>query len=270
VLSQRVATAVILLAVVVTALFLLPNHWWALVLLIPLVIALWEWGGLIGAQRWPRALLCVAGAACCALLWLALTAGSHAIVIAVLAVSVAFWAVAVPGCLSGRLPLPRAADAVAGLLATVPAWLALTLLQPRPWLLLMLLAVIWISDSAAYFAGRAYGRRKLAPSISPGKTWEGVAGALAAVTMYFVALWFIFLRAQPAAHFLREWVLFLAIAVLGVVGDLFESWIKRRAGVKDSGHWLPGHGGILDRIDALAAGMPLAALCYAAGRIFAG
>lgn len=268
-LSQRLLTAAVLLAAVVAALFLLPDQWWAAVLLMPLAIALWEWGALIGWNGWPRALLCVIGVACCVLLWVTLVSGAHAVAIAVLVLSLAFWVAAAPWYLSGRRPLQHAAGAVAGLLVTVPTWLALVLL-PRPWLLLMLLAIIWISDSAAYFAGRAYGRRKLAPAISPGKTWEGVAGALAAVTMYFVALWFIFLRTQPAAHFFREWALFLAIAGLGIIGDLFESWIKRRAGAKDSGHWLPGHGGILDRIDALTAGMPLAALCYAAGRIFAG
>ena len=127
------------------------------------------------------------------------------------------------------------------------------------------MATVWIADTAAYFAGRAFGRRKLAPAISPGKTWEGVYGALAAVAAYALALW---PAARRAGGFddsgiapLAGWIAAaLVLAALSVVGDLFESLLKRQAGVKDSGSILPGHGGILDRIDALLAAMPAAAL----------
>jgi phosphatidate cytidylyltransferase len=124
---------------------------------------------------------------------------------------------------------------------------------------------VWVADIAAYFAGRAFGRRKLAPAISPGKTWEGVYGALAAVVLYALALVPLARAAgyprEPTALAIAAWiVLALALTALAVGGDLFESLLKRLAGVKDSGTLLPGHGGILDRIDALLAALPLAAL----------
>jgi len=124
---------------------------------------------------------------------------------------------------------------------------------------------VWIADTAAYFSGRAFGRRKLAPQVSPGKTWEGVYGGLAAVGLYALAL--VPLAAEGgfkgvvAPLSVIVWIaLALALAALSVVGDLCESLLKRQAGVKDSGRLLPGHGGVLDRIDALLAAMPAAAL----------
>jgi phosphatidate cytidylyltransferase len=127
------------------------------------------------------------------------------------------------------------------------------------------MAIVWIADTAAYFAGRALGKRKLAPQISPGKTWEGVYGALAAVAIYALALVPVAERAgysgdpTPLAIALAV-VCALALAAISVVGDLTESLLKRHAGAKDSGRLLPGHGGVLDRIDALIAAMPPAAL----------
>jgi phosphatidate cytidylyltransferase len=127
------------------------------------------------------------------------------------------------------------------------------------------MAIVWIADTAAYFTGRAFGRVKLAPQVSPGKTWEGVYGGLAAVAVYALAL--VPLAADggftgavsPLA--VAGWVVCaVALAGLSVVGDLCESLLKRQAGVKDSGRILPGHGGILDRVDALLAAMPAAAL----------
>jgi phosphatidate cytidylyltransferase len=132
-------------------------------------------------------------------------------------------------------------------------------------LLLAMMAIVWIADTAAYFTGRRFGRRKLAPSISPGKTWEGVYGALAAVAIYALLL----LSLAAAAGSTRPldaiaaaiWVaLTLLLTGLSIIGDLFESQLKRQRGVKDSGAILPGHGGVLDRIDALTAAMPPAAL----------
>jgi len=143
---------------------------------------------------------------------------------------------------------------------------AIVELQARsPWLVLAAMAIVWIADTAAYFSGRAFGRRKLAPQVSPGKTWEGVYGGLAAVGLYALAL--VPLAAEGgfkgvvAPLSVIVWIaLALALAALSVVGDLCESLLKRQAGVKDSGRLLPGHGGVLDRIDALLAAMPAAAL----------
>jgi phosphatidate cytidylyltransferase len=143
---------------------------------------------------------------------------------------------------------------VAGWVVLVPASLALATLEPRR--LLAVLALVWVADSAAYFVGRAWGRHKLAPSISPGKTWEGALGGVAGALVWAIICRSVF---EDAA-----WPAYLAAAALlaaaSIVGDLFESAAKRRAGVKDSGTLLPGHGGILDRIDSATAVLPLAAL----------
>ncbi len=147
-----------------------------------------------------------------------------------------------------------------GWLLIVPTWLALVRLQAMPWVLLAVLGVVWIADSAAYFAGRTWGRRKLAPLISPGKTWEGVAGAAVAVAVYHALVWYFGLRSVTLEIGVAAALLVACLLPLSILGDLFESWIKRQAGVKDSGTLLPGHGGVLDRIDALTSTLPLAAL----------
>ena len=136
----------------------------------------------------------------------------------------------------------------------VPAGLALASLAARD--VLAVLVLVWIADTAAYFSGRRWGRRKLAPSISPGKTWAGAAGGVFGAAAY----------AMIGGMYLSGagWPLYVALAVvlaaLGIVGDLFESAVKRQAGVKDSGALLPGHGGVLDRIDSATAVLPVAAL----------
>jgi phosphatidate cytidylyltransferase len=149
--------------------------------------------------------------------------------------------------------LPRAA---VGMIVLLPTWAALLYLRERgPWILLAVLAVVWIADTAAFFSGRRFGWYKLAPAISPGKTWEGVAGAMAALLLYASAV-------SAAVHGLRIMgALLMAMTLLyfSVLGDLFESWIKRVADRKDSGTLLPGHGGVLDRVDALTAALPIAA-----------
>jgi len=118
------------------------------------------------------------------------------------------------------------------------------------------MAMVWVADISAYFAGRKFGKHKLAPGISPGKTWEGVAGAVLGVLVYVVL---VMAGSGMTQHY--SLILFAMVGVaLSVVGDLFESAIKRQAGVKDSGTLLPGHGGLLDRIDALTSTLPLAAL----------
>jgi len=148
----------------------------------------------------------------------------------------------------------------------IGAWMALVELQARsPWLVLAAMAIVWIADTAAYFSGRAFGKHKLAPAVSPGKTWEGVYGAWVAVALYACALVPFAadagLRAPVNAMTVIAWIVFVVlIASVSVVGDLFESLLKRHAGVKDSGALLPGHGGVLDRTDALLAAMPIVAV----------
>lgn len=176
---------------------------------------------------------------------------------ALLMAAAAWWiAIAPAWMLGGVRPGQHAWLGAAGFAVLVPAGLAMLALGPLEVLLVLLL--VWIADTAAYFVGRAWGRRKLAPAISPGKTWEGAAGGLIGALAYAIigGFWI-----QGIA-----WAPFLAAAALlvmvSIVGDLFESAAKRQAGVKDSGSLLPGHGGILDRIDSAAAALPLAAVLW--------
>lgn len=264
-LLTRVLTAAVLLPLFVAGLFFLPGQWWAVGLL-PLVLASgWEWANLSGFSPKGRWMFCTVLLFTTLLLLFAdgfmhLPLAERAIFL----VSAVFWLIVAPLWLRFRWQLPsRLLLVLTGWILLVPTWLALVSLQKRPWVLLAVLGVIWIADSAAYFAGHAWGRRKLAPAVSPGKTWEGVAGAAVAVAVYHAAVWnFGFGKVEPglgAAAALLVAVLF----PLSIIGDLFESWIKRQAGVKDSGRLLPGHGGVLDRIDALTSTLPMAALAVA-------
>ncbi|MBI3041503.1 MAG: phosphatidate cytidylyltransferase [Betaproteobacteria bacterium] len=263
--STRLATAVVLLAACVSALLYLPNRWWTALLLAALLVASWEWAtlaGLRGAVRWLFAGLVPASAAA---VWL-LVAGSAAHTgrltlpeILIHGAAGIFWLlIVVPWLARRRTVRSPLALTAAGWIVLVPAWLALTRLQADAERLLAVLGAIWLADTAAYLAGRTWGRHKLAPHISPGKTWEGLAGAWAAVAVYYVAL----SSAMPAWGWqgVGGAVLFAGVALMSVVGDLFESWVKRQSGVKDSGSLLPGHGGILDRIDSMTAALPIAAL----------
>ena len=171
-------------------------------------------------------------------------------------VAALFWVLAVPLWLArGVNPQPRLALLVAGFLVLVPAALAFAELPPER--VLQVLVLVWAADTAAYFVGRAWGRRKLAPAVSPSKTWEGAWGGIAGAVAYAI-IGGTFLSGVGA------WPVYAVVAVLlgviSIVGDLFESAAKRQAGVKDSGTLLPGHGGILDRVDSATAVLPIAAL----------
>jgi phosphatidate cytidylyltransferase len=268
-LRQRILTAAILLSLALGALFLLPNAAWSALTAAVIVLGGWEWGRLSGWNGFGRALFAVlVGGSCGLVLWLlesgAPAASKSAVQTAILAGGMLFWlGVALPWVAARwhlRAPLPLAA---AGWWVLVPAWLAAAQLQRTPALLLALLVVVWTADTAAYFAGRRFGRHKLAPQVSPGKTWEGVAGAFTGVLLYFALLGTLRLAVLPDLWRLPVAGVFLGMTALGIVGDLFESWMKREAGVKDSGTLLPGHGGLLDRIDALTSSLPLAGLAAA-------
>jgi phosphatidate cytidylyltransferase len=171
----------------------------------------------------------------------------------ILAISTIFWVVLAPAWLISRRKVAfKFGMAMLGLSLLIATWVALIGLQNiSHWLLLGVLATVWVADSAAYFAGKRFGRHKLAPEISPGKTWEGVAGAILAATLYGLLLCYYI-------H-LSHWIIvgLWLIVILSVMGDLFESLLKRQAGVKDSSHLLPGHGGVLDRIDGLISTLPI-------------
>lgn len=258
-LKARVLTAFILLSVFLSALFLLPKMAWALLMLGVILICAREWSNIAaftGLQSGLYILLTL-------LIVLALLPeSSRSVDFLIYGIALFFWALLVPLWLHNqwkirKLPLM----ALTGWVLLVPTWLALVELRSiSPELLLGLMAVVWIADSAAYFAGRRFGRHKLAPSISPGKTWEGVAGAFFAVTLYGVAWGTWSGSVAPfSSGLLRGMLLLWLLTLFSIMGDLFESWMKRVAGVKDSGRLLPGHGGVLDRVDALTAAMPVAA-----------
>jgi len=148
---------------------------------------------------------------------------------------------------------------VIGIVLLVPTWIAMVVLHSiSPYWLLLMMVLIWGADTGAYFAGRAFGKRKLAPQVSPGKSWEGVAGAMA-MTVVVALVGGVLLDVSGAALFGLV-ILSLITVAFSIVGDLIESLMKRRVGVKDSGTLLPGHGGVLDRIDSLTAAAPVFAL----------
>lgn len=260
-LKTRIITACLLVAVFIPALFFLSNTLWAYCMLAISLLALHEWGNMIKLTSLQNSLyLAVTGLGGIFIVSLMTQYGFHAFFfksLTVFFIVALFWLFVVPFWFKTKwLISNKFVMAILGLLLIASLWLALICAKGADsWLLLVLLATIWIADSAAYFAGKNFGKHKLAPTISPGKTWEGVAGALIAVTLFGAVLYFGFGFKQMAV-FPALWI----ITMLGVAGDLFESMIKRQAMLKDSGSLLPGHGGILDRIDGLIPSLPIAIL----------
>ncbi len=268
-LKTRVITVLLLLLPFLAALFYLPVQGWVLLPLLIAVFAAREWARLAQMRKSAELLFVIAVVATCSVLIAALKLLENVpagdLSLAIYAVSLAFWLLAAPLWLVYKWHPSKTWLALIGFLVLVTAWLALVQLREiSPWLVLWLLSVVWVADTAAYFCGRKFGKRKLAPNISPGKTLEGVYGAFFAVSVYAIAIIAVkgnhnvsaFGKALPAFLLLAtHWF----ITGLSIVGDLFESLLKRQAGVKDSGSVLPGHGGLLDRIDGLISTLPVLA-----------
>jgi len=265
-LKSRIITACILLVLLLLVLFVLSDAWWVALVVVVVVQGALEWSRLSrlsgrGAYVYVgMTLLLMAG-----LVWFD---AHHSEVEQVLPhllvylVSALLWLIVVPTWLiaSWKVKNPLLMCLV-GWAVLIPTGLAMMDLHDfSPWILLFMMCLVWVADIGAYFFGRKFGKTKLAPSISPGKTWEGVAGAMLAVTVYVLLVKTVSPYSQqsgllPMLLLASWWWVGLA-----VIGDLFESAIKRHAGVKDSGTLLPGHGGLLDRIDALTSTLPLAAM----------
>ena len=279
-LRQRILTALVLLAIVLPALFYPDPRAFNGVVLLAIAAAAWEWGRLSG---WSQLLALVLGAACaalCVLAWGLL--GAAGAPLWLWAFGAGAWVLGggllLRAGVAGWPRIPQALRLLGGLLALWLAWLAVAQARGQGVnFLLSILALVWMADVGAYFAGRALGLRftrgKLAPTISPGKSWEGVWGGMLA-TVVLAIVWVVLDVAQPTwspsfySHVQRSvgWpglvVVVLCLAAMSVVGDLVESLIKRSVGVKDSSHLLPGHGGVLDRIDALLPTLPLAMMVF--------
>ena len=259
------------------ALFYLPPVAWLVCVTLLASLAAWEWGALMGLSASGRMILGVGALLLCACLSflfpeaLSLSGeGKDNLSVSAWALgrwfylpAAVFWIVVVPGWLRTNSKPPNTMTAfVVGVIVILPTWLALVHLRQKGALwLLAIMAFVWIADSAAYFCGRAFGRHKLAPSISPGKTWEGAIGGVLAVIIYG----FLMSSMMPSQITENKALLFfilLFLPVMSIFGDLFESMLKRQAGLKDSSNILPGHGGVLDRIDSLTSTLPLIALAW--------
>lgn len=259
-LKTRVITALLLVAALGLVLFAMPPLAAALAFAAIAALAAWEWGGLMKQDQPARVMYAFVLLLFC---W-QLTVAAAPLVPVLLGISSAFWILVVPFWFRRKWTLAGNDffGYLMGALVILPTWAAMVALHAvSVWLLLAVMALVWVADISAYFAGRAFGRHKLAPAISPGKTWEGVAGAVVGVLVYGgIVLGFSPLAGKVALAPPLLVLLLVLLTAVSVMGDLFESLLKRQAGIKDSSGLLPGHGGVLDRIDALTSTLPLAAL----------
>lgn len=249
-LKQRIITALLLAPLALLVILWVPHPVTMAVLALLVLAGAWEWAAFVGWTTWPRrTLYVVAVAAGIAALW---RVGPETDSL-VLGAALSWWVVALAWVIVRPDWRHRGVAAIAGFLVLIPAWLALVRLHahaPR-WVLFLLLMVA-AADVGAYFVGRRFGRRKLAPQVSPGKTWEGVYGGLAAALALSVpGVFWLGLAPLPLL------MACAATALAAIVGDLAESLFKRHAGLKDSGSLLPGHGGVLDRVDSVTAAAPV-------------
>ncbi|MGL4766911.1 MAG: phosphatidate cytidylyltransferase [Formosimonas sp.] len=261
--KTRVITALLMLAVVAGLVFWAPFSVWLVAVSALVAWSGAEWARLAGFSKGATAAYAFVLPAALggAYAWSHMNGFFPTLVVYAALLSLVFWLLLAPLWLYfGWHVRDKPLLGFLGAVLLLTAGLCLLLIRPvaaQAWLLLGLLMVVWVADSVAFFAGRAFGRHKLAPSISPGKTIEGAAGAWLGVTAYLliVVVWQGWL---PIDEPVWKWVLLaFMLTYVSILGDLFESWLKRCAGVKDSGNALPGHGGILDRIDAILPTLPL-------------
>ncbi|MDE2234667.1 MAG: phosphatidate cytidylyltransferase [Gammaproteobacteria bacterium] len=253
-LKQRVITAAMLLPIVVLLVLMAPTWLFAIVSSLMVIVGMWEWSKLSGGDSIPgnlfKALLV---SVILYLLWL--IHGNVAVLWVTEIAAMAWWIFASFWVFFWHKQFPKSIKYICGLLTLIPAWMAFVDVHAGtqgPKILLFLLALIWSADIGAYFSGKVFGRHKLAPKVSPGKTWEGVAGG--SLAMLGVSITGVILVLPQYGYFFV--IICLFSGWFSVVGDLSESLFKRQAGVKDSGRLFPGHGGLLDRVDSLTAALP--------------
>ncbi|UQB41378.1 CDP-archaeol synthase [Thiomicrospira microaerophila] len=258
-LRQRIITAFVLLLVSLFALFMAPPLLWQGLVVLVVAIAAWEWTQFARLEKVGYRLSFVALSVLLLSFGLFYGVSSFLVLMALIQLVLVVYGVTRFQITAGK-PLfsQPLVNLAVGLLFMISFGMALVWLRDihSVWLLLLSLAMIWLVDTGAYFSGRRFGKHKLAPYVSPGKTWEGVIGGVLLAMSVALITWFVFdINYQPG---LVVYVLGLSlIAGLSVYGDLFESLMKRQVGLKDSGKILPGHGGVLDRIDSLLLALPL-------------
>lgn len=270
-LLQRVLTGIVLAPLMLAGIFWLPDQWFRLFIGIIIMLGAWEWSQLSGYNKQSsRLYTAIAMGLLLLVLHLMVPVDSLLWMLMIIA-SLLWWAFA----LFSVLRYPANADwltsrrlrLVAGVPVLVPLWLGLVMLKGQPMQLLgltWLMLLVWGADIGAYFAGRMFGNRKLAPNVSPGKTWAGVYGGMA--TSMLISIVIALLGLLNGGLPLLQWVYLLTLSAgvvaISVLGDLMESLLKRNRGIKDSSSLLPGHGGVLDRIDSLCAATPLFVLLW--------
>jgi len=264
-LKQRILTAVILIPLVVWGILFQSTQVIALIYAVLILQGSWEWSRLSGVNQVVIRAIYVACIA--ALLWYLFKSGigDSRLMLENAWLAVIWWCVAfvwilIPTLASQKNNLVVLLKLFVGVLVLTPSWYALanihSLTGDGPVWLLYGLVLIWIADSGAYFAGRAWGKHKLAPVVSPGKTWEGAMGGFVLVAIYawVSSVWWLPVNAPQQYLFIG---LSMALVPVSILGDLLESLMKRQSGIKDSGNLLPGHGGVMDRIDSMTAVMPV-------------
>ena len=261
-LKARLISAAVMIPLVVCGVLFLSTPVFTAMLAAIMLLAAWEWSHLVPVEQMALRVIYILLVA--ALMWMLWQKGLSQLIIPLLLLAVIWWLVALywlsrPQLFAVLTPLTVNIKLIAGALVLLPAWASLASLHASgergPVLTLIMMVLVWLADSGAYFAGRQWGKTKLAPAISPGKTWQGVYGGL------FSSLVFAAIAGMLFSRSLKWTLMFMLVAgvavLFSVVGDLLESLMKRHSGIKDSGHIIPGHGGILDRIDGLVAAAPV-------------
>ncbi|KPJ94677.1 MAG: hypothetical protein AMJ53_04800 [Gammaproteobacteria bacterium SG8_11] len=270
-LKLRLISSLIAAPIAIWLIVGLPTTYFALVFSVFFVAGAWEWAALVSTPRfWLRWMYTAMTALIMIAAWFSQVSFPWFINI-VIAIAAGWWILVLFFVLtypqSSKLWNNVFLKGLAGFLILIPAWLAITSLHgsgPQgPYYALYMFMMIWLADSAAYFSGRIWGKHKLARQVSPGKSWEGVLGALAAVVVYtLIAGYFMGILQMGVNSTLIFIVISLFAVLVSVLGDLAESMFKRQAHLKDSGTLFPGHGGVLDRFDSLTAAAPWFLLCY--------
>ncbi|PCI60676.1 MAG: phosphatidate cytidylyltransferase [Gammaproteobacteria bacterium] len=282
-LKQRILTVLLLAPALIAAIFYLPLNYFAGLILAVMAIGAWEWGPLMGfSTKRRRIAFVLTNVAMILGLWIYLPVETiwlsatelHSSIIYILWLTVAWWmlsaflTVRYPRC-STFWSSHRSVRGLFGWLTIVPTWLAFLILRSHEYpidrydgaqLIMFLFLMVWSADVGAYFFGKSFGKHKLMPNVSPGKTVEGFLGGIFSACLLVSVAGFIL--EWNLAQYITVLLVTVLITTISVLGDLNESMFKRQAGIKDSGSILPGHGGILDRIDSLTATAPIYALCY--------